>query len=223
MTIRHHVNDELLFEYVAGRLSEAWSVAVATHLALCPACRERAAGFDCAGGFALEALAPAAMADDALQACFGRIDGAMPEQAKPEHAMPATRRAADRPPLFPQPLRDYVGATLADVRWSAVGGGVRQRLLATNDTARARLLYIPPGEPVPEHGHRGLELTLVLAGSFADGETVFARGDLEIADETVQHLPIAGPGEPCICLAVTDAPLRFKSWLPRLVQPLVRI
>ncbi len=206
MTIRHHVTDELLFDYTAGRLSEAWSVAIATHLALCPECRERAAGFDCAGGIALEALAPAAMGDNALAACLGRIDGEMPEAARP---MPS--RSGAQPPLFPRPLRDYVGDTLADVRWSAVGGGVRQRLLATNDAARARLLYIPPGEPVPEHGHRGLELTLVLAGSFADGEAVFARGDLEIADETVQHLPIAGPGEPCICLAVTDAPLRFKG------------
>lgn len=218
MTIRHHVTDELLFDYAAGRLSEAWSVAVATHLALCTECRERASRFDCAGGIALEALAPAAMADDALAACLGRIDGEIPEAASPTPS-----RSGAQLPLFPRPLRDYVGSTLADVRWSAVGGGVRQRLLATNDTARARLLYIPPGEPVPEHGHRGLELTLVLAGSFADGEAVFGRGDLEIADETVQHLPIAGPGEPCVCLAVTDAPLRFKGWLPRLVQPLLRI
>ncbi len=219
MMIRHHVNDELLFDYVAGRLSESWSIAIATHLALCCECRDMEAQFNCAGGVALDALAPVALADDALAACLGRIGSAPPEPA----AARPVRMPAAKAPVFPRPLRDYVGDRLADVRWSPVGGGVRQRLLSTGDTAKARLLYIPPGEPVPEHGHRGLELTLVLAGSFADGEAVFARGDLEIADESVEHLPVAGKEEACICLAVTDAPLRFKGWLPRLVQPLMKI
>lgn len=219
MTIRHHVNDELLFDYVAGRLSESWSIAVATHLALCAGCRDHEAMLNGIGGAALDALEPAAMADDALAACLGRIGGTAPDPAP----TPAPRRADGDPPLFPRPLRDYVGNRLEDVRWSSVGGGVRQRILSTGDNARARLLFIPPGGPVPEHGHRGLELTLVLAGSFADGSSTFRRGDLEIADESVEHLPVAGPEGPCVCLAVTDAPLRFKSWLPRLVQPLMRI
>jgi putative transcriptional regulator len=34
---------------------------------------------------------------------------------------------------------------------------------------------------------------------------------------------VAEEGEDCICLAVTDAPLRFKSLIPRLAQPLFRI
>jgi len=220
VTVRHHVNDDLLFDYAAGRLSESWSIAIATHLALCQDCREREARMNSLGGLALQSLEPAAMADDALAACLCRIGGVEPEAAE---ARPRASAPKSEPPLFPRPLQDYVGETLADVRWRTVGGGVRQSLLATHDGARARLLCIPAGEPVPEHGHRGLELTLVLAGSFGDGEHTFGRGDLAIADETVEHLPVAGRGADCICLAVTDAPLRFKSWLPRLVQPLMRI
>ncbi|MGB1033531.1 MAG: transcriptional regulator, partial [Primorskyibacter sp.] len=34
---------------------------------------------------------------------------------------------------------------------------------------------------------------------------------------------IADVSEACICLAVTDAPLRFTSFLPRLLQPFLRI
>ena len=45
----------------------------------------------------------------------------------------------------------------------------------------------------------------------------------EEADEDLTHQPIAGEGEDCICLAVTDAPLRFKSWIVRLVQPVLGI
>jgi len=76
---------------------------------------------------------------------------------------------------------------------------------------------------VPDHGHRGLELTLVLQGAFADASDTFARGDVEIADEAVEHIPVALAGADCICLAATDAPLRFRGWIPRLAQPLLRI
>jgi len=76
---------------------------------------------------------------------------------------------------------------------------------------------------VPDHGHHGLELTLVLQGAFRDEDAVFKRGDVEIATEETQHTPIAEPGLDCICLAATDAPLKFRAILPRLAQPFLRI
>jgi putative transcriptional regulator len=85
------------------------------------------------------------------------------------------------------------------------------------------LLYIPAGQSVPDHGHRGLELTLVLQGAFRDQTNRFGPGDLEIATEADQHTPIAEAGADCICLAATDAPLRFSGLIPRLLQPLFRI
>lgn len=63
----------------------------------------------------------------------------------------------------------------------------------------------------------------MLAGSFEDGDDVFARGDIEEADDTLLHTPKATAGEDCICLAVTEAPLRFSSWIVRLIQPLLKI
>jgi putative transcriptional regulator len=89
--------------------------------------------------------------------------------------------------------------------------------------ASVRLLQIPAGQAMPEHGHRGIELTLVLKGAFRDQAARFGRGDVEIADASDQHTPVAEAGEDCICLAATDAPLRFVSILPRLVQPFIGI
>ena len=76
---------------------------------------------------------------------------------------------------------------------------------------------------MPDHSHNGLELTLVLQGSFSDATGRFGVGDLEIADEDLEHTPVADPGDACICLAATDAPLRFRAIVPRLLQPLFRI
>lgn len=126
--------------------------------------------------------------------------------------------------VLPEPLRSYVGGDLADLKWRALGRGAYQILIDTKDKdTQVRLLRIPAGKPVPEHTHEGRELTLVLAGSFRDGEDLFARGDIEEADGDLLHTPTATEGEDCICLAVTEAPLKFSSWIVRLVQPILKI
>lgn len=63
----------------------------------------------------------------------------------------------------------------------------------------------------------------MLQGAFSDETGRYARGDVQAADDTLEHTPIADPGPPCICLAATDAPLRFRNFAARLLQPLFRI
>jgi putative transcriptional regulator len=101
--------------------------------------------------------------------------------------------------------------------------GVKQAILRTSGPATARLLYIQAGTRVPDHGHRGSEMTLVLQGAFSDADGRYARGDVEVADEAVEHTPVAEAGEDCICLAAAVGPLKFRGLLPRLAQPFLRI
>ena len=214
MTIRHHLSDQLLMAYAAGQLPEAFNLVVATHVSLCDDCRARAASFDTVGGALLEEADEIAVGEDALMRTLARIDD-LPQATRSEPL-----RAAG---VLPAPLADYVGGDLSAVRWRNVGGGVKQAILPTDKGASARLLFIPAGKAVPDHGHRGMELTLVLQGAFADANDRFDRGDVEIAGEELEHTPVALAGQDCICLAATDAPLRFRGWLPRLAQPLLRI
>ena len=214
MTIRHHLSDQLLMAYSAGQLPEAFNLVVATHVSMCDECRARLAAFDAVGGALIEEIEEIAMGEAALEAALARIEG-LPQATRSEPPKPAG--------IFPAPLADYVGGDLDAVRWRRIGGGVRQAILPTGRDATARLLYIPAGTAVPDHGHKGMELTLVLQGAFADENDRFGRGDIEIADEEVEHTPVALAGEDCICLAVTDAPLRFRGLVPRLAQPLFRI
>lgn len=213
MTIRHHVSDQLLMGYAAGQLPEAFSLVVATHLSLCDECRAATESFNAVGGALLERAGEAAMGEDALERALARIEGLT-------RVRPAPERAAG---IFPAPLAGYMGGDLSAVRWQRVGGGVRQAILPTGKEASARLFYIPAGTAVPDHGHRGMELTLVLQGAFADADESFGPGDLEISDQTVEHTPVVLGGEDCICLAATDAPLRFRGLIPRLAQPFLRI
>ncbi|GHC56280.1 ChrR family anti-sigma-E factor [Neogemmobacter tilapiae] len=214
MTIRHHLPDNLLMAYAAGNLPEAFHLVVATHLSLCDTCRVQAASFDAVGGALVDDLAGSAMSEGSLEACLARLE------ATPVHRRgPVARREG----VFPAPLQDYVGGDLAAVRWKALGMGVKQAILPTGRGARARLLFIPAGAAVPDHGHRGTELTLVLQGAFRDETDRFGPGDVEVADEDLNHQPVAEAGMDCICLAATDAPLRFNALIPRILQPVFRI
>lgn len=218
MSIRHHPSDDLLIEYAAGSLDEGWSLAIASHLALCPACRTAVARGEAIGGSLVADAEPAAMAVDALERTLARLGDAPQEVHEP---MPPVTR--DPIMVLPQPLRGYLGGDVDALGWKRLGVGAFHIPIATGGRSKARLLRIPGGFAVPEHGHRGGELTLVLAGSFSDEGGQFRRGDLEYADDDLQHQPIADAGEDCICLAVTEAPLRFKGLVARLAQPLLGI
>lgn len=210
-TIKHHLSDQLLMGYATGELPEAFSLVVATHISMCDDCRARAETYEAVGGAVLEAET-APMSEASLQACLAGLG--IPE---------APRKPAARTAILPAPLADYIGGDLDKVRWKPLGMGVRQAILPTSKGASARLLYIPAGQSVPDHGHRGLELTLVLQGAFRDEKDRFGPGDVEIADEADEHTPVAEAGMDCICLAATDAPLRFMGLVPRLLQPMFRI
>ena len=201
----HHPDESILTDYAAGNLPEAYALVVATHLSMCDRCRAAAGAVEALGGAVLETLDPVPM--------MGGADAAMAIRL-PE---PVSRPAA---PGLPMPLASYVGAD--GIRWRRVGGGAKQMRLPVGGEANVRLLSIPAGAAMPHHGHRGIELTLVLKGAFRDGDERFGPGDMEVAGMEDDHAPVAEPGDDCICLAATDAPLRL-SGLARLVQPFVRI
>ncbi len=220
MSIQHHISDELLLSYAAGELAEGWSIAIATHLALCPSCRRRLDFMEHAGGEMLEMACDEQADDGSWEAMKARLSDGTP----PSPREPANPAAPAGDAVIPEPLRSYLGGDLADLKWKALGRGAYHIRIPTSDRETSvRLLKIPAGKPVPEHSHGGRELTLVLKGSFQDGQSLFRRGDLEEADESMQHQPVATPDEDCICLAVTDAPLKFRSLLVRLVQPMLGI
>jgi putative transcriptional regulator len=215
---QHHVSEEYLLAYAAGDLDEGTSLFVATHLALCPTCRRAVSVAEDMGGALVEDIAPVTMEYDAFDHVMARLERPVQDALKP-----SPREYSGRP-VLPEPLRSRVGGDVDGVSWRRVGPGVRQlRFDGLEGESSLRLLRIAGGTAVPEHGHRGDEMTLVLAGSFKDGVERFARGDVECADPSIVHRPVAEEGDDCICLAVTSAPLKFFDLFGRLAQPFARI
>ena len=213
--IKHHLTDALLMAYASGNMPEAFSLVIATHVSLCDECRARLETYEAIGGAVMDDAEIAELSDDALAETMALIAAAPDTEIKP--------KSPTVDAVFPSPLQHYVGGDLDHVTWKPIGAGVKQAVLETENDASVRLLSIPAGAAMPDHTHRGMELTLVLKGAFRDDDGRFARGDVEVADEDLHHTPIAEEGEDCICLAATDAPLKFKGLIPRIAQPFIGI
>ena len=219
MSIMHHPSDELLLDYASGALDEGWSVAVATHLALSPDSRQRVIEMEAIGASFMESLSPTPLLKPNSDDVFSVLST---EDIATDVPFPSD--SDDCSFIFPQPLRGYIGGDLDQVPWQRIGLGSYQAVLQTGDTNTvARLLKIPAGSPVPAHSHGGTELTLVLCGAFSDKTGHYGRGDFQEADDALEHQPYAAAGEDCICLAVTDAPLKFSGFSARLAQRFINI
>lgn len=207
--------DELLIAHAAGKLPEPVALVVATHLALCPEARRRYGRYEALGGSFLEAIEPDALAENAWEKMLSRLDEPEPE------VLPAPRRPSTGT-LLPLPLRDYVPETLDALRWRNYGTAAECELKIKSPGYRTKLIKVRAGRMVPQHTHEGHELTVVLEGAFHDETGRYRRGDLAIADSSVDHQPVADEGEDCLCLAVTDAPLRLTGRFGRLLNPFIR-
>jgi putative transcriptional regulator len=225
----HLAPDDLLQAYAAGTLSEPLSLLVATHIALSPESRQAVRFYEDVGGTLLETSAPAEMADDAFDAVMARIESGTPvvpdggtaaapadDPARTRAALPeGVRIAAD----VPAPLRDYLAGATGAAAWRHRGGSVAELdLLPDYPGYKTRLLRITAGSRIPQHTHHGAEYTLVLEGSFTDATGRFARGDVSVADDEITHQPVAGQECDCICLAVTDAPLKMTGPFGRILN-----
>jgi len=198
----HHIPDELLLDYAAGTLDEAWSLAVACHLTFCPKCRRALKAIEATAGSLIEEIAPQPVAAAGFAAVADRLGAQEPAQ-KP---LPSSDG-------LPQPLRQYIHGDLAGIHWRWSGAGLLSYALPIGKRhgGMVSLLKVAPGAGLPLHTHAGDEITLVLSGGYTVGSTAFRRGDVEIADGAVEHRPLAMLDQPCICLAISDAPLRFSG------------
>ncbi len=132
MDIKHHLSDELLSGYAAGTLAEGWSIAVATHLALCPACRSRLKQFEQIGGQLLDAGEPQKLEVSTWDSFKDRLQKT-PQSREPS----APRFEIKQPAVIPEPLRSYVGGDLPELNGNRLAG-VPIRCQLKLETAKRR-------------------------------------------------------------------------------------
>ncbi len=213
MKINHHPGPESLLSCSAGSMPGAFAAVMAAHISLCPCCRKDLGMLDQVGTALFDALEPTTVTRPAP------IIGLRADEAGPDELALLESARGD----VPAPLAAVIGNSLDSIAWRRVGPGVWQHQieLAESNRGELRLIKVAAGQALPEHGHNGSEITLVLRGSYRDATGEYRAGDVaDLCDEN-EHSPIADPVEGCICLIATDGRLKFKSRIARMVQPLI--
>lgn len=203
--------------HAAGTLDEAFHVVAASHMAWCPTCREAARQASQLGGEMLGQLEATSVSDQCRSKTLTMLDTAT------LHRFPKSPPSRGE---VPDPLARLLGGkALGDLAWKRKAPGLALFDLPVSKAASGKLflMRIAPGTAMPEHGHGGEEITLILSGAYNDKFGRYARGDVADLDESIEHQPVVETGAACICLVATEAPTRFKSWPARLLQPLIGI
>jgi len=224
MTIKHHLDDATLMGLSAGALPDALASVAACHVDVCSHCRQRLGELDMLGGALLERIEPAPLGEDLgerISAYFHKDN----VRSFPVHKARGRQHPRETHGEVPNPLRGLIGDSLEQLPWQWVAPGIRQYPLPLPEESNGavRLLRIKPGKRMPEHGHGGSELTLVLRGAYHDRFGRFGPGDVADLDEDAEHEPRVDKDGECICLIATERSTRFKGIFSRVLQPLTGI
>jgi putative transcriptional regulator len=215
MTILHHPMDTTLAAFAGGTLDEGRSLVIATHLTACPACRRQIKTFECVGGALFDSMPLSPMGADALAQTLARLDSPSTTDA----VVRSPARLRDETMVYPQPLSHYeLGA------WRRIGRGVYTRSVSVprESGTRVFMLKAGPGTRLPRHTHTGTELTCVLKGAFRHDHGRYGPGDVDDADDTMEHRPRVETGEECVCLVALQGQVQVASLMGRLLRPFVR-
>jgi putative transcriptional regulator len=120
--------------------------------------------------------------------------------------------------FMPLALRSYVGRHLGALEWRTILPGLERCWIARDGRGDASFLRCRPGKAIPAHTHDGREAVLVLQGGFRDHHGHYAVGDIAVADDTIDHRPVADGAVDCIIFIVQEAPVRLTGPFGRILQ-----
>lgn len=217
-TITHHPCEASLMSCAAGSMPEAFAAVMASHLAVCPTCREHFDVLDAMGVALLETVAPAAVVGSAPVIAM-RAQEADDELAIETRYPTGPMTSAGG---VPGPLQPVIGNTLDDVAWQQVAPGQWQYPIRVGDPAPValKLVRLAPGQTMPAPVHDAHGMMLVLGGSYATVATTYRTGDVALIEPgDVQPDAVADATEGCVYLLAIDERLTFVSSVVTLTRP----
>ena len=156
-SVKHHPSLSLLEQFCDGSLTPEVALLVATHLDFCPHCQRLSKDIEAD-------LAPVATGQDDWLSMMQQVLAEAETTAKP--VTPSTDPVVTNLEVgghqFELP-RALQRLSSKRSKWLTLGGIATARL-PSGEPHHISLLFIDKNTAVPQHTHRGLEMTLVLAG-----------------------------------------------------------
>lgn len=217
--IKFHPDSNTLVEYANGCLPWAMCIGVKVHLHYCPSCKAQYEQLCTLGGVALGMAHEEPVADSSFERLMARIHASTPttpmETVPPDHT--PKLKLGELPKIVEKLIPE-------DFRWRRTSGTLRTgRLRAEQNEFEVAFHKISKGGQVVEHDHRGLEVTIVLQGSFSDETGVYHVGDYLVKQPGEVHRPMATKDQDCLCLSICEAPVKVTGLMGKVINPFLRV
>ena len=222
--ITHHPDDNLLIEYSSGGLADALAMVVCAHVQICPHCRKRVEHLNTLGA----AILNQSIAEMVQPQTFDQLMTRIRNQNIEGTVHSKLPKTVELHPVYANdPLLNHLPKVVSKLlprdgklKWERVSGALKTARLKTGQSQyEVAFQRISSGGKVIEHGHRGLEVTMVLCGSFSDEDGVYNQGDFLVRNSGEVHRPTATQNQDCLCLSVVEAPVQVTGFFGKLINP----
>lgn len=220
--IKHHPKYELIQSFVDGDLPASLSAAISIHADMCSACQKHISLLtDQIAELSFEKSSLNTSDDELvtkhiLNMDFEKmINGITQSNEIDIKEIVEIKSISFKSKSYnlPSALNNIVLGNTAHI-----GKLARTRLELNEKEIHSNLLHMEPGGAVPEHTHKGFELTLLLDGSFHDDRGEYVKGDFIMLDGNHTHNPTSDKG--CLCYTVANDALHFTQGINKLLNPI---
>lgn len=212
-----HPDIELLLKYASGKLEPSLAVAISLHQQTCQTCQKEISLLESVGGDAIESTVD--IIHESIDSTNNSFNSLMEKIEQQQDKQDNNSFENDNLESLAIAQSDHAFVKMMaekqfdQIKWQKVSSKIWKANIAMNDPCyQVELLKFAPNANIPQHTHQGNEFTLVLDGDFSDHQGNYVEGDFITQNEEDHHQPIAGD-KGCICMAITDAPLKFTGTL----------
>lgn len=208
-----HPTQQQLLEFVEGNSTSAMSLVISAHVDMCPQCRANVDELQ-------EKVSEELFSQASEVPEFAEMLANITQMPQADRVVPkpvqSTIELDGRHFQLPRALSRYASKT---GNWSRLIGNLWQAPVDLGPIGKANFIFMEKGGRVPEHTHKGSELTLVIDGEFSDELANYDSGDFILMDSNHIHAPHSESEEGCLVFSIVDKPLHFTSGLARLLNP----
>ena len=215
MTQWHPSSDQLI-EFASGSISSALSIAVATHLHYCKACQTEVRLAETAASALFEQQAAKSPVSFDFDALMNKLDNdEIVQETKPD--------VIAEPKRFPAVVEKLINGDVDALNWSSPMKNLHTtRLMKDENNMIVGLHHMNAGGRVPQHTHRGNEISVVIEGGFSDELGTYAAGDFVHLNGKHNHSPLAHADGDCWLLTIVEAPVKLTGPFGWIINPFLK-
>jgi putative transcriptional regulator len=216
----HHPHFDLIKKYAIGELTSPLAVMLSAHLETCQDCRLTYNEIVKQEAVQLDQFAEE-MSESELDSAFNsliELTAHAPAEVAAEPLDRPSINVSDQVVELPKSMRFLKDQIIP---WKEFGKKNAIAPVSTSEYGQFYVIYIGPGESVPQHDHTGLEYSYVVAGSYNDGISNFETGDFAVSSNGYSHSPAATSDDGCLVISWVEGRLNFFQGILKPLNPLL--